>query len=142
MAGINVGNFWGRMMPGMVNALGQQYGGNLSGASRASSSLLGAKKQPKTPKVTNGIQGGQLPGQQMSMPQIPTPPPMSGGVNTGPTNFNSMGGGHGGFWNPGAKGPLQLEMNGMPIGTMGGNSGGGLFNRYNQMGQTPFSYRF
>lgn len=141
MAGINVGNFWGRMMPGAINALGQQYGGDLSDSARQSSALLGAKKQPKTPKVTNGIPRGQMPGQQMPMPQIPTPPPMGGGINTGPSNFNpsNFGGGHGGFWNPGAKGPLQLEMNGMPMGNMGG---GGLFNRYNQMGQTPLSYRF
>ena len=138
------------MMPGAINALGQQFGGDLSGSARASSSLLGARKQPKAPqgpKVTGGIPRGQMPGQQMPMPQVPPAPPMGGGINTGPTTMNSFmpsNSGGGGFWNPTAKGPLQFEMNGVPL-DMGSGGGGGVFNRYNRMssqGQTPFSYRF
>ena len=140
MAGINVGNFWSRMMPGAINALGQQFGGDMADSARGASSLLGARKQPKGPKVTNGIPRGQMPGQQMPMPQIPPAPPMGGGINTGPTPpmmnsfMPSSSGGHG-FWNPGAKGPLQLEMNGSPIGTFPSSSGdsGGIFNRYNRI---------
>lgn len=139
------GGFFSRMMgqmPGMINSLGGKYGGDMAGAARASSALLGRQRPslPRTPKVTSGIPAGQMPGQQMPMPSMPE------GINTGPTLNASMPmrGSGSGFWNPMGK---QLEFNGQPIGQpMQDNSGmGGIFSRYRTMsgpGQTPFGMRF
>lgn len=154
MAGVGTApssGFFSRMVgqiPGMTNSLAQNYGGDLSGAAKQSSALFGRtprKSQPGSPKVTNGIPKGQIPGTQMPMPTAPT------GINTGPTNMSMpmgdgasapMGGGHGmGFWNPYApKMDPQTGQYSTPNMDMGG-----IFGRYNRLsgpGQTPFGMRF
>ena len=155
MAGISTGPSFmsrlGNFGAGATNALAQQFGGDLSGAARGSSALLGRQQQPRRPQmpqIRNGIPG-EMPGQKMPLPTMP--PPVGGGpINTAPSmmtpemlsGMSTMGfGGGGGIWNPMAPkldpstGQYSTPNNGM----------GGIFGRFNRMGgqgQSPFGYRF
>jgi len=161
MAGINTGpsmmSRLGNMGAGMANGLAQNYGGDLSGAAKATSGLLNRQKSPmRRPGVTSGL-GGQMPGQRMPMPQNPmagrmqapglisatTSGPemqaqMPQSINTGPSPqlftqpyanlFQPPSG------NSGITGGMSNRPSGYERPNMGapGTDIGGLFGRFNQ----------
>ncbi len=166
MAGISTGpSFMSRLggqLPGMANALGQQYGGNMSGMAKSSSSLLNRQKAPsfgggmrraKTPGVIEGMGNSPLPGQQIQAPGLQPSPGMGGeinaqmpmaGINTGPSpqlfqqpygNLFSGTPGYGSGGNTGITGGLFNRPPGYERPNMGapGIDIGGMFSTYNKM---------
>lgn len=140
----------GGQMPGMVNAAAQQFGNpSMKESVAGSASLLGKQKTPgfmggmrrKTPPVTNGIPGGQMPGQQIPIPTGPSFMPTAGPGRMSPVNVQAPGLVPPGEMNaemPIATGPSPLFQN--PYGNIFGNSpgygrsgntgiAGGMFNR-------------
>lgn len=151
MPGINTGSFFSRLggqLPGMVNSLAQNYGApDMANSVRGSSALVGKArpsfgrpKMPSTPKVTNGIPAGKMPGTPIKM-QAPGLMPSGGGIDTAPTNMpmpmpmqadmpmRSPGFG-GGFWNPSAP---KLGMDGQYSTQPFQPNLGGLFGAYNRI---------
>jgi len=135
MAGISTGPSFAHRMAGATNALAQSMGGPLGEAAKGTSAFLKRRPQfgvPQMPKAQSGIPAGQMPGQQMPMPMTPALP-----IDTGPSN--AMGGGYGGGSNPGIFSGLFNRPTGYerPPMAAGPTDIGGLFGRYNQMGQFP-----
>lgn len=137
MPGVSTGpsfmNRLGGQMPGMVNGLAQQFGDpQMQGAVQSSSRLLN-RPRPNI-QQSQAIPRMPMPQPMTQMPGTPMPPPTPPGIQTGPSTpppfMNPMLGGMSGIGG----------MGGMNRNSMMGQQPtdiGGLFGRYNQMGQFP-----
>ena len=73
------GGFWSNLLkqtPGMLGSLGAQYGGEFAplaaGATRAWQKTMDERNKPRVPmQKREGLPKGQMPGQQIGIPQIP-----------------------------------------------------------------------
>lgn len=126
-----------------TNALAQQYGDpRMRGAAQGASSLFNRPRPmapPSMPTATAGIQPGQMPGQQMPMPSLPS-------IQTGPTNqfstpYSNVFTGYGPSGNTGIAGGILNRPPGYERPNIGGNAGGvdigGMFSRYGGGGSNP-----